>query len=226
MKKWVKLLSLLLTFVCFSLSLISCERNRTYDEAEVKAAAEELILLSVDLNEIYYGKGIDYSSDVSTSSGNYYEASHSSLKKFGIQTIEDLVKKTTRVYTSDYSNEIFETKIGGVYSGEGSFELSRYYQKTDVLTGENICIMVYSLAKVYLTDTVEYDFENMTVLRSKGERVYVSVPVAVTNEEGKSQKIDIEIALIEEENGWRLDSPTYAKYNEYLDYYNDLQNKK
>ena len=226
MKKWVKLLSLLLAFSSLCISLISCERNRTYDEAEVKAAAEELILLSVDLNEIYYGKGIDYSSDVSTSSGNYYEASYSSLKKYGIQTIEDLVKKTTRVYTSDYSNEIFETKIGGVYSGEGSFELSRYYQKTDVLTGENICIMVYSQAKVYLTDTVEYDFENMTVLRSKGERVYVSVPVAVTNEEGKSQNVDIEIALIEEENGWRLDSPTYAKYNEYLDYYNDLQNKK
>lgn len=223
MKIRLRIAAFVALFLLIISSLISCDRR--YDEEEVKRAAEELILLSVPLNEIYYGKGIDYRSDLSTSNGKYFEASYTSLQKFGIETIDDLVNKTTRVYTTEFSEEIFETKIGGVYSGEGSFELSRYYQKTDALTGENICIMVYSLAKVYLEDEVEYYFDGMTVLGSKEERVFVSVPVTVTNKEGKSQKGEIEVALVEEESGWRLDSPTYAKYNEYLDYYNDLQNK-
>ena len=224
MKKYLRIIALMLALLTTLLALLSCDRS--YDEEEVKAAAEELVLLSVPLNEIYYGKGIEYKSDLSTSDGNYFEASYTSLKKFGIETIDDLVNMTTRVYTSDYSNDIFETKIGGVYSGEGSFELSRYYQKKDPLTGENICIMVYSLAKVYLEDEVDYDFSAMTVLGSKGERVFVEIPYTVKTKDGKTQKNSIKIGLIEEECGWRLDSPTYAKYNEYLDYYNDLQNKK
>ncbi len=224
MKKYLRIIALILILLTLSITLLSCDRS--YDEEEVKAAAEELVLLSVPLNEIYYGKGIEHKSDVSTSDGNYFEASYSSLQHFGIETIDDLVNMTTRVYTTDYSNDIFETKIAGVYSGEGSFELSRYYQKKDPITGENVCIMVYSGAKVYLEDEVVYDFSGMTVLGSKGERVFVEIPYTVKTKDGKTQQSKIKVGLIEEENGWRLDSPTYAKYNEYLDYYNDLQNKK
>ena len=60
------------------------------------------------------------------------------------------------------------------------------------------------------------------VLGAEGEIVYVSVDVEISYD-GKTQKNTIKVGLIEEESGWRLNSPTYASYNEYLDIYDELQ---
>jgi hypothetical protein len=52
--------------------------------------------------------------------------------------------------------------------------------------------------------------------------VYVIVPVTVSYD-GKTQTQTLEIGLFEEEYGWRLETPTYATYNEFQDIYDELQ---
>ena len=83
--------------------------------------------------------------------------------------------------------------------------------------------MVNKNATVYLTDTLIYNYDSLTVSRVKGEEVFVTLTVVVVNGDGLTQEQSVEIALLEEEDGWRINSPTYAKYFD-RQQYDDLQN--
>jgi hypothetical protein len=77
--------------------------------------------------------------------------------------------------------------------------------------------MVYSEAIVLLDDTVVYNYDTMRVTGSKRESVFVSIDVTVTSPEGEVQTNTLSIGLIEEKDGWRINTPTYSSYNKYKD---------
>ncbi len=217
-------LFLLTIIVITTLLLNSCARNRDYVESEVIAAAEVLIKNSAKLNEIYYGKGIAHTQDKSDSNGAYYRASYASLLEFGISTLEDIKILTRDTYTVDMSNLIINTKLSSVSDDDGIRSYARYYQKYSAIDGSEECIMVYDMAEVFLKDKIVYDYSTLRVVRVKGESIFVGIDVTVTNDEGKSKSSTLEVELIEEASGFRLDSPTYKRYTD-DDYYNELQNK-
>ena len=219
----MKIKAFLLTIVViFSVMCsISCTKDREYDEQEVLSAAEVLIKRSENLNEIYYGYGIDYIEDMNTSIGDFYEADYDSLKRYGVFCIEDIKLLTRECFTNDLSNIIINTKLSSVSDEDGIQELARYSEKT--LDGETI-LLVYKNADVYLTDKVVYDYSSLYVSDVEGEEVFVNVTVTVTNKDGDTQTKELKIALLEESDGWRLNSPTYTKYVD-RSYYDDLQNK-
>ena len=192
------------------------ESDREYDAQEVKAAAIQLLEDSKLLNDIYWGKGIPYENDESHSSGSYYPANDIYLESIGIETLDDLKELTEKTYSKDMCERIYNNILSSVYSDTGVVSLARYEQ---VYTGKNNdvpdYIRVYIEAKCWFEDTVEYN-SNIDVLRSEGDVVYVMVLVTVTSHEDPEKKmnINLEIGLIEEEDGWRLNSPTYAKYYE------------
>lgn len=219
-----KIIALILA-VASVLSLASCDRS--YNEEEVRAAAEELVEKAIVLNEIFYGKGIDFDRDENTSNGAYYEASSYYVRNIGIETVEDLKDMALGVFSEDYAELIFSTVLSPVTDDSYIYGMARYYQKTDAVTGENIAIMVYSEANVYLTDKMEYDYSSIEVTGSKGERVYFNISVKVTDSETDEEHIMTRsIALIEEEGGWRIDSPTYAQYSKSLEEYEEILNNK
>ncbi len=224
MKKAVSLILAVLFTVILAVNLASCDRK--YDEGTVKEEAARLIAASVELNEIYWGRGIGYIQDAGSSNGAYYEANYFDLLKYEIRTVEDLKEKTRRVFSEGYCESIFATAFSSVIDEEELQFYARYYQKyADENNQEPVAIMVYSLAKVLLTDAVEYHYDTLTVIGSEKETVYVTVEVSVTREE-KTQRNVLKIGLIEEKDGWRLDTPTYCSYNENEDDYNNLQNDK
>ena len=222
MKKIISLL-LLMALLC---SLISCgEENREYDENEVKLAAEELIRSSAELNSIFWGEGIGYIADASNSVGYYYPADIFSLYSYGIETIDDLKEKTQKVFSVAYSQNIFSTVLSSLTDGDEIYAFARYYQKfSDAENKEPECIMVYSKALVLLKDEVSYNFDTLEVIGSKKEIVYVTLTVEVRRDEN-TQMRTLKVGLIEEDNGWRIDTPTYMSYVENNDY-EDLQDKK
>ena len=220
MNKKALLLTIVVIFCVFS--CFSCGRDREYNEEEVIIAAEKLIKQSEILNDIYYGKGIDYQKDESTANGAYYQADILSLKKFGVQTINDIRKMTTECFTESYSNSIMSTMLSSISDESGIQIYSRYYQKYNSLDDTEECIMVYKNANIFLTDKVVYDYSSLRVSGVKREEVFVKINVKVTNGENKTQHKEVEIALLEESNGWRINSPTYARYLD-EEYYNDLQ---
>ena len=189
-------------------------KNREYDKAEVEAAAAELLEDSKLLNYIYWGEGIPYVEDMSLASGSYYPANDIYLESIGIETIEDLKTLTEKTYSDGMCDQIYKTILSSVYSDTGIVGLARYEQ---VFGGQNNdepeYIRVYTEANYWLVDEVEYH-SSVEALRSEGDVVYVLVLATVTSPDGKVMNTNLEIGLIEEEDGWRLDSPTYARYYE------------
>ena len=199
--------SLILTAVLLLL-FVSCgaEKNRTYDEAEVKASAAELIKKTEWLNEIFWGEGIPYGEDdpFLSSQGQYCPADPIYTYKNGIDEISDLLEEAEAVFSSSYVVSIRTSILASSVGNYGMTGYTRYYQGTET-------IMVYKKYKPLLSDTVEYDYSNISVIGSNGEKVTVEIPIKVTRGE-LYQERTIAIDLVEEKDGWRIDSPTYASY--------------
>ena len=219
-KKTVRITALLLALTLCFFAFVGCGNddgkveNREYDKAEVEAAAAELLEASKLLNYIYWGKGIPYVDNKSLASGNYYPADDTYLATIGITTIQDLKDKTAATYSQEICEWIYSTVLSSVYSDTTVAGLSRYEQ---VYTGKNNdepdYIRVYTEASYWLVDEVEYH-SSVEALRSEGEVVYVLVLATVTSPEGKVMNTNLEIGLVEEADGWRLNTPTYARYYE------------
>ncbi|MBQ7363113.1 MAG: hypothetical protein IJW48_01540 [Clostridia bacterium] len=221
MRAFRKAIALLLVLITLGACvLISCDRS--YDEEEVLASAKELLFQAEILNKVYYGGGINYIS-TGYKDGNYYEADPIHLAVLGFTTIDELKNMTLDTFTLGYSEEIFSTKLSMIEDETGIQEMTRYYQKYDGNElSEPVCIMVYSMAKRQLTGDIEYDYSTLRITGVKRQTVYVTVTATVKNSEGKQMTVDIELNLIEEDNGWRIDNPCYANYSELSDKYGEL----
>ena len=223
MKRIITLFVAISLIFSLGLNLTSCDRE--YDEAEVKAAAEVLIEKSLFLNDIYWGKGIPYTPGLSSSL--YCEADFIALSVLGFTTVDELKTKTEEVFSENYCADIYSTSFSSIKDGEEIQFYARYYQKyEDEFQTEPICIMVYSRFENMIPDKVEYLYDTLTVTHSEGETVYVKIQANVTRDEEHSQIREMLIGLVEEENGWRIDTPTYLKYNDRQEEYEDLQDKK
>ncbi|MBO5879699.1 MAG: hypothetical protein J6Q68_04035 [Clostridia bacterium] len=207
-----KIILAITVFIMTAGLLISCG-NREYDEAEVSAAAKSLISDAVILNEIYWGDGIPYSDDRGLSDGVYFPSLYLSEQKYGFETVEELKEKTRKVFSEEFCETVFSTVLSSINDGNEMF-LSRYYQKYSVIDGVTPeYIMVNSDWNKVFTSTVEYDFDSIKVIGSEKQTVFVTIDCTVTKSGYDPQKRTLTISLIEEEDGWKLDSPTFVNYD-------------
>ena len=213
MKKIIFKITLILSVLIMTAgALVSCG-DRKYDENEVKAAAKQLIADSVVLNEIYWGEGIAYDDDKNFSDGVYYQAIYTSHYQHGFTTIADLKRITKKTFSKEFSETVFSTVLSSITDGNEIF-LTRYYQKYNTLDGKTPeCIMVHSEWEPVFTSEVEYDFESIKVLGSEKETVFITIDCTVTKDALLPQKRTVKISLIEEEDGWKIDSPTFVNYD-------------
>jgi hypothetical protein len=200
MRRLLSAILVIATLLC----LVSCgEKNREYDESEVLYAAERLIRRSKTLNGIYWGEGIRYYEDAAFSNGAYYPADPEHLLELGIETVDDLKELTRKTFSAEYSESIFRSKLSSMREDE-YFGYARYYQGIDR-------IMVYSDAVSFLDDEVNYLYETLAATGSKGETVFVKLSVEISDGVN-TQTRELEVGLVEEEDGWKIDTPTYMSY--------------
>ena len=183
-------------------------KDREYNEAEVLEAAEKLIKKSETLNDIYWGYGIPYVDDVNLSNGSYFPADEGYLAKIGISSLADLDEMTRSVF-SDYICQWIKNSVLSSGGSGSNMYVSRYGESYD----EPKYILVNKYHEVLLKDTVEYDYDSLKVVGAKGDLVTVSIKCKVTNEDNDTVIKTIEVDLIEESDGWRLDTPTYVVYS-------------
>ncbi len=203
----MKKLLLFLVIVATLFTTVSCgkEKDREYDAEVVKSEAEYLIKSSATLNDIIWGEGIAFVEDPRYQSGVYYPADQRSLEEYGIESFSDIIARCEAVFSTSYVDHIKKNVLTSSIEENGRI-YTRYYQGDEAL-------MVYSQYTVLLRDTVEYLFDTIEVLGSKGKIVTVKIDVKVTR--GDAYQIrELEIDLVEESFGWRIDSPTYASYIE------------
>ncbi len=219
----IVLFTLILSMMVGVLSFTSC--NRSYNNEEVEEAAASLLRRAEMLNEVYYGSGIAYNTLSSMQNGAYYDADVIHLEKLGFETIAELKEITEETFTQDYSIQIYNSILSPLNVDGVNLGLARYYQKYELDNEYNapLCIMVYSKFTPLFKDSIVYDYSSMRAVGSKGEIVTVCVDATVTNEEGLNQDIVINIQLIEEKNGWRINNHTWANYNPYSDLLDELE---
>lgn len=212
------LLTLVVIFSAFSLN--SCKekvKDREYNESEVLEAARTLIKKSETLNEIYYGHGIEYDiGDTSNANGYYYPADLMSLDKYGVTNVEDIKRLTRECFTTGQSDYMINTVLSSIRDSSGDvIYFARYYQEYETLN-ENVekCVMVYSKYEVLLVDTVEYLYDTLRVVDVEGEIIKVQLEVKATSPQGSIQTKKVVVNLLEEDNGFRIDSPTYVRNTE------------
>ena len=221
MRRFFSLTVSVLLIISICTSMISCEKNRKYDTDEVIGAARILIEKSIPLNELLYGKGIAYTDE---GVGIYKRADKSSLDSFGISNLDQVKRMIKEIYSDSYSETIFNSDtFSSIKIDDVIKSYNRYYQEYDK-DGNPTYIMVNSKYEYFLKGSYEYH-ESMEIIGVKGEVITVRTLVTVTGENGKVKNINLDIRLIEQENGWRLESPTYAVYNEYTDLYDELNKK-
>lgn len=211
-----RLVSGLLICALVVLSLVSCgEKSRTYDEEEVLAAARVLLPAAEALNGIYYGDGIRPDTDrTEEKNGVYYPARAEDLARYGLSTVEELKERTRATFTASYAALLFSTKLSSVSDGDNVLAFSRFYQAYDG-TGEDkkpTFFMVNSEERGLLTDTLTYDYDSLAVSGAEGDIVYVTLSVVAENEKGEHATVPLRIGLLEEDAGWRIETPTYARY--------------
>ena len=209
MKK-ILLLILTIALVFGALSLTSCDRD--YDEAEVKKAAKKLIADSAVLNEIFWGDGLPYIDDKNTSEGAYYMAFEAYHYQLGFKTIDELKSMAAKTFSKGFCRSINSTMFAAIDDGTETV-ISRYYQKVsaaDGITPEYI--MVNSTWEQELYGEVSYDYDSLKVIGSEDDTVYVTLNATVTLDDLEPQTRELRIALVEEDDGWRIDSPTYLNY--------------
>ena len=212
------LLTLVVIFSAFSLN--SCKekvKDREYNESEVLEAARTLIKKSETLNEIYYGHGIEYDiGDTSNANGYYYPADLMSLDKYGVTNVEDIKRLTRECFTTGQSDYMINTVLSSIRDSNGDvIYFARYYQEYETLN-ENVekCVMVYSKYEVLLVDTVEYLYDTLRVVDVEGEIIKVQLEVKAISPQGSIQTKKVVVNLLEEDNGFRIDSPTYVRNTE------------
>lgn len=207
----MKRLSLLLIFSLILSLLVSCG-GRDYDEAEVKAAAEELLEKSIIINEVFYGVGITADTtrpEIST--GAYKPASDEYLARLGVATVDGLKALALSVYTDELCEIIFNTKLKSVRDGDDNIiSYTRYYEK---MVNNQKVLMVYTLADARYENDVEYLYDTLTVIGSKKDYIKIKIDVKLTPFDGVNPRVEsAEFLLLEESDGFRLDTLSFVKY--------------
>ena len=186
MKKLTKILLCLIMIFTLTFPLISCGGM---EEADAKALVTEIVKRSVNLNEILYGKGMEYEE---SADGNY-STIYSRVKDTApFKTRKELEKEIKEVFTAAYANSLVShafTLTTGLF-GENSYP--RYQEGSDkVLT----VMRDYSAREI-----TQYDYSTIKIEKCKKNKIVATI-LSTENEV-------VEIYLIKELNGWRLDSAT------------------
>lgn len=195
---------LLILILSMTLSLSSCDRS--YDEAEVVAAAKELLPKAKELFSVYYGQGIRYI-DSGFSDGQYYQADDIHLRTLGIVTVNDLKNKTYAVFSNKYSENIFSIYLT-TYSGESQDFGARYVMNG---TGEYMLVN-RKWSPIIYDDRMEYDLDTVRAVGSKKKFINMTVDATVSDGEGNERTLEISFRLYEEKTGYRIDNPCFANY--------------
>ncbi|MBQ2794006.1 MAG: hypothetical protein IKL79_02185 [Clostridia bacterium] len=205
------------------LTFTSCDRK--YDEGEVITAATELLKKSETLNVILFGEGL--ATGGTNQSGAYKEADFYQLNSLGFTTVVELEGKIREVFTVEYSDYAISTVLSPIQIDGAMVSNSRYYQlyADEVNKIDPVCIMVHTQYDYIFTDKVVYDYETVRVKDVKRKTLFISVMATVTNKEGQSQSTEVVFELIEESDGWRINTGTFVNYNAYRDRYEELKDQ-
>lgn len=202
-KNSIRLACIALVFI-FVLGLTGCQKKLTEEEATLKVA--ELVEASYELNEIVFGEGLEYI-ETEESKNTRYALVKENDKYNSKYDIEVAINKVFSVkYSTTMKNTAFEGQSGAVggtgvparyiENKQGFLVLKEKTVHDESIDGEKLDEGYFSI------DVLKYDTSTIEI--KKISRRFIEA--YVTSLGGEQT---ILVTLILEENGWRIDSPTY-----------------
>lgn len=190
--------------------------NREYNESEVISAARDLIERSIVISEIYFGDGIPFVSEGEDKS-NYRPADTKYLETLGVKYIDDLKNLTRGVFSESESEFLFSRFFDRIDSEEylGAVHYIPSYEGEENEKKETGILVYKDREKNVLVradESMVHDYNTISVIGSEGERVKITIQSTVVCDDGKSCTLTNELYLVEEKDGWRLDSQTKCAY--------------
>lgn len=207
--KITKIFAAALAACLLTLAFASCASSSGMSEDEIRDTYRTLVEASYELNDIYYGAGLPYDTNIDVMSAltgmdaaalrvSYMPVS----AEAAYQKEADIRAATKKVFSDEISSHLFTLAFSGISVGEDVEETvayARYIEQDGVLT------VRLALSDEALPMGRTYDFDAMTVLQNEENRIRASFPSTI---DGK-KSVDVKITLVKTADGWRLDSPTY-----------------
>ena len=202
----MKKLAVLVLCLCMIACVLSSCSSNAPELIDVKDRFIYLIEGSRELNVLFFGSGLPVykrDNELAERMGVYYNdvlTTYDSVREdSGYVSISDIKEQAEKIYSSKYLEQIYESAIDGIVTGEGAAYL-RFYENEQWLYQD-------SNAKDFGLAERIYDYSTMTILPvSDSENVTVTVDTYTTDD----PKIKtVSLSFIFENGNWYLDSPTY-----------------
>lgn len=189
-KGFLKIFLSTILIAIFAISAVGCS---DVEEGEAKELVENLLTEAYELNEIYYGHGLEYRDDGNPNS------IYKPVKETETYVLKSkLVEKTREVFSETYADSLIEMAFNGVQSeiNQNSVQ-SRYMVMGDF--GDELYVNINYVPVV--KEIAKYDFSTIEIGKISGSFIEATVKTV--------DGITVDVTLINEDDVWRLDSGTY-----------------
>ena len=193
----------------FCAAILSSCGGSGMTEEEIRETYRSLVEASYELNDIYYGDGLEfveneammkYLTGVQENSEGFRVSYMPVADTAPYKTEKEIRAATEDVFSPALCSLMFKLGFEGMSTEEDeTVAFARYIEQEDVLT------VRVDLKEEALPMGRTYDFENMTLIAEEPSVIRASFPSFVDGE----KSVDVRISIIKTANGWRLDSPTY-----------------
>ena len=201
----MKKIALFLSAVLLLTLLVGC--SAAPDEAFILESVTSLVEASYEVNDIFFGEGlpaIARDSDFAIENYVYYMDYYDNYDYLTADcpyTHTDQIKALAEtVYSEDYLSSIYETMFVGLADETAGMLYARYLDTEEGLRKSNIHSPMIEKKRVY-------DYSTMTIVKPTNGR-FINVEID-THLEGEADILRIRLTLVREDDGWRLDTPTY-----------------
>ncbi|MBR2024290.1 MAG: hypothetical protein IKA02_00605 [Clostridia bacterium] len=186
MKSLVKILAAIL-IVIFTIGMVGC---KTLSDEEAKGIFNTLVKESYELNVIYFGDGLKPQVTEEDSLYIPVQGSENYTAKL------PLVERTREIFSTDYASDIIKTAFEGEMGVVGSSAIyARYIEYEGYLSVRR---------DIDGIEVAKYDYSTTEIIKVSNR--FIIAKIKTVNLEKNEY---VEITLINEDNGWRIDSATY-----------------
>ena len=188
MKKIIKGIILITLIAIMAASVVGCKS--VSDETAIHIV-NGLVEKSYELNVIYFGEGLKPQAH-NNESDLYIPVAGSSNYTAKLP----LMERTREIFSSEYASSIIKTAFEGEEGAIGTTAIYARYIEFEGYLSVRRDIEGIEVAK--------YDFTTTKII--KNSKRFIVAEIKTTNTDNPQY---VEITLINEENGWRIDSATY-----------------
>ena len=207
-----KIISAAIAAICLitsAVSLSSCS-VKIADEGAFLAEVGALIEKSYEVNEIFFGKGLEFEDEGKTPDEILAECKTEEEKIYLYLPVKESAKYKTReeimnlahaVYSASYCEYLEARGFEGISDGDAVANYARYIE--DLTYG--LTVNVKSAAEAMKLDRT-YDISTLAISRKGRDFVAVTVDAYENGEFAEKKTFKVKL---EDSGEWRLDWPTY-----------------